>query len=488
MTQERTALVGGTEEGVGAAPRRSTWSRGLTVASALVLAACLGLFAWLQLTVPPLARVPSPERALALTVGHTLDLEEALARAPVLERAFYRVLLGAGTGDLEPAIGWYEELAGSVEEPSVHLRLAILDGEAGRTEAIRRKAEDWAQREEPWPSLAGLVRAAYLSAPLPSAVEQGLQAELAELLPSDWFYDRLALRLAQRAGDRILEQATQEAWEARTAPLVWRLRLLALVQGLLAVLGGLVLLGIVFDSGRRRLLPIGTAPVPPLWRGREGVVVLIRGGALSAVLTLLFLFADGDNLVLRLLGPIAASLPLLVLADRHLLRPVGLGFWEGLGLQPIPGALGRLGLATLAVAALDFLGEAVLGLVADGLALTSHWTEWFDADLVWEPLPVVATTLVDYVVLAPVFEELVFRGLLFGTLRRRFGLGTSALLSAGLFALAHGYGWVGFASVLWSGVVWALAYEKTGSLLPGMAAHAINNLFVCLSVIGMLRL
>ncbi len=63
-----------------------------------------------------------------------------------------------------------------------------------------------------------------------------------------------------------------------------------------------------------------------------------------------------------------------------------------------------------------------------------------------------------------------------------------ALFSAGIFAIAHGYGLIGFVSVLWSGLLWAWLYEKTGSLWPGILAHAINNLLVCLSVMALLRL
>jgi len=93
----------------------------------------------------------------------------------------------------------------------------------------------------------------------------------------------------------------------------------------------------------------------------------------------------------------------------------------------------------------------------------------------------------EFVVLAPLFEELAFRGLLFGTLRRRFTWSTSALVSAGIFAVAHGYGILGFVSVLWSGLLWAWVYEKTGSLLPSIVAHAANNLLVCLSILYLFR-
>ena len=58
---------------------------------------------------------------------------------------------------------------------------------------------------------------------------------------------------------------------------------------------------------------------------------------------------------------------------------------------------------------------------------------------------------------------------------------------AGVFALAHGYGLSGFATVFASGVLWAWAYERTGSLLPGMAAHALNNLGVATALALLLR-
>ena len=80
-----------------------------------------------------------------------------------------------------------------------------------------------------------------------------------------------------------------------------------------------------------------------------------------------------------------------------------------------------------------------------------------------------------------------FRGILYGTLRLRFGPGVSTLVSAGIFALAHGYGAVGFASVLMSGVLWAVAYERTRSLLPGILAHAANNVQATAIVLATLR-
>ena len=61
------------------------------------------------------------------------------------------------------------------------------------------------------------------------------------------------------------------------------------------------------------------------------------------------------------------------------------------------------------------------------------------------------------------------------------------VLSAAIFALAHGYGVLGFASVFWSACLWAWAYEKTGSLWPCIASHAVDNLAASLSVLLVLR-
>jgi hypothetical protein len=107
--------------------------------------------------------------------------------------------------------------------------------------------------------------------------------------------------------------------------------------------------------------------------------------------------------------------------------------------------------------------------------------------MIWGDPARLASSLVETIVFAPVFEEIVFRGLFFATLRRRFGFVSSALISAIVFAVAHGYGLLGFASVLWSGMLWAWVYERSGSVLPGILAHMLNNAVVCISIILFLR-
>ncbi len=90
-----------------------------------------------------------------------------------------------------------------------------------------------------------------------------------------------------------------------------------------------------------------------------------------------------------------------------------------------------------------------------------------------------ALALVAAVVLAPVAEELLFRGLLYRALRRRRGVLGAVVVSSVAFAVVHldvaatqPLALVGLTLV---GVVMALAYERTGGLLVPVAAHAAYN-------------
>lgn len=82
-----------------------------------------------------------------------------------------------------------------------------------------------------------------------------------------------------------------------------------------------------------------------------------------------------------------------------------------------------------------------------------------------------------YVVFAPVAEELLFRGALFGSLRGRLGPWPAALISGAIFGAIHlGGGQDAFIPVLAAlGVVLALTYHYSGALYAPIAIHAVNN-------------
>ncbi len=80
------------------------------------------------------------------------------------------------------------------------------------------------------------------------------------------------------------------------------------------------------------------------------------------------------------------------------------------------------------------------------------------------------------VILAPLVEELFFRGWLFGSLRARFSAVVTILATAVLFAIVHmdPTGLYPIA-VLAPGLVLSVIRERTGSVKPAVMAHALYN-------------
>jgi membrane protease YdiL (CAAX protease family) len=77
---------------------------------------------------------------------------------------------------------------------------------------------------------------------------------------------------------------------------------------------------------------------------------------------------------------------------------------------------------------------------------------------------------------ASVSEEICFRGMLFGGLRERLPRFAAALLSAAVFGALHAVtGLSAVPPLIAFGVVLALLYEKTGSIVPGIVLHMLNN-------------
>ncbi len=79
-------------------------------------------------------------------------------------------------------------------------------------------------------------------------------------------------------------------------------------------------------------------------------------------------------------------------------------------------------------------------------------------------------------IVAPIAEEIFFRGMLFGGLRKRLSTYPAAAISALVFGALHATtGITAVPPLIVFGFMLALLYERTGSLAPGMIAHAFNN-------------
>lgn len=102
-------------------------------------------------------------------------------------------------------------------------------------------------------------------------------------------------------------------------------------------------------------------------------------------------------------------------------------------------------------------------------------TPWWHGDMLTAAGPHIRARwlLLLAVVAAPLCEEFIFRGLLFGGLRRSMGFVPAAMLSAALFAIVHPP--VSMVPVFVLGLCTAFACERGKGLLAPMLVHAVYN-------------
>jgi membrane protease YdiL (CAAX protease family) len=154
-----------------------------------------------------------------------------------------------------------------------------------------------------------------------------------------------------------------------------------------------------------------------------------------------------------------------------LLAGFGVAAWRRLGMRPTPlwSAVGWAFAVLAAFWVANGIVRAIFGEPPDQEITTEIKEE------------TAATAIAGYIVitclLAPIAEEVFFRGLLFPVLRSRWGTAAGVLATGLLFSLVHASGSPVEALivlfVLGSGL--CLLYLRTGSLLPCIGLHALNN-------------
>jgi len=101
-----------------------------------------------------------------------------------------------------------------------------------------------------------------------------------------------------------------------------------------------------------------------------------------------------------------------------------------------------------------------------------------------DPLAVIMF-LITLGVLPGLCEETLFRGFLYTSLRRKFGVFISIVVSAALFSLVH-FDLGGALPLFVLGALFAYVFERTKSLLPAMVAHCMWNSGTFLMALTML--
>jgi uncharacterized protein len=232
----------------------------------------------------------------------------------------------------------------------------------------------------------------------------------------------------------------------------------------------------------------------PAFRGPEaarravGTHRLAVGGLLSVILVSLvitapiapFLHLDqGLNSASFVIAALLTQIPMLLVVYLRLVLP-GAVTWGELGLRPVPlGYLLRMGIAAgvVGLVAID-----AVGILLSQVGLQPNQLEQFAFVRSEGPLEF-GLLLISAGVLAPFVEEVFFRGFLFGLYRRRQPMWVAYGVSSLLFTLLHNdpthmnvQQMVGLSvGICMLALMLTWLYQRTGSLYPGMLAHALNN-------------
>jgi membrane protease YdiL (CAAX protease family) len=212
-------------------------------------------------------------------------------------------------------------------------------------------------------------------------------------------------------------------------------------------------------------------------RVRELVGLFVLFAAATLVITVLLTSRSRGNPDPRLLLVLltgAMALPVLLRAHQTRLS------WKRLFGAPFEKSDLPLTMAVVPVALLTmasaFLIYAPLSYVAPEFVRRQLLDDSvFDANTVgqWVVLAFGAA------VLAPIVEELVFRGIILQRWAYRWGTRTGVIASSALFAVGHGE-WFGH---FLFGMLMALLYLRTRRLWVPIVAHGINNLVLTLPIL-----
>lgn len=207
------------------------------------------------------------------------------------------------------------------------------------------------------------------------------------------------------------------------------------------------------------------------WIALGGAVLALLAGL---VLSLPFFFADGsgDGESLSLMSKVAVQ---ICTGIGFIIVPVALASHYGGGFRA---SMRRLGFVSFKPStAAKWIGLGILSYFAFAIVYAAVFGRPEQDDIAGDFGPIGLQILL-IVFLAPLAEEICFRGMLFGGLRTRLPLWAAAL-GAGLFfgMLHYSTGPTAVPSLVALGVIFSVVYEKSESLWPPIIMHVVNNAF-----------
>jgi membrane protease YdiL (CAAX protease family) len=243
----------------------------------------------------------------------------------------------------------------------------------------------------------------------------------------------------------------------------------------------LIVTGSLFVAGVATNILLGLRPgwrrervTPKPW-GRVELVVAVSAYVLGNLLLQILLAVTGGDpetlWMLALLGNLVLSVLLLGALAVYL-------WWRGIAWRDAFGAP-RGGFVAGIVAYLAALPLVLLALAATQAAY--HAVGW---ELTPQPVaalfaqtesvPIVLLIAGFAVVVAPVFEETLFRGFIYPVLKTKWGLWPALVVVSLVFAAIH-FHVPSLLPLFLLGIALGLAYESSGTLLAPIVLHAVFN-------------
>jgi uncharacterized protein len=261
------------------------------------------------------------------------------------------------------------------------------------------------------------------------------------------------------------------------------------VLGSKLAIGALFPLSLAVGAAGGVLLLLAMATIVVVPRGRSaaafrgygshttviGLTALAGVGSLGLVLPAIIPTAAAGRSPLALgfiliLSTVVLDAVLVGVVYFRVVRP-GVITWADMGLSAANlGTAWRTG--PLAAVGL-FVAVAAIELLLNRLGVQQTQLEslqWLHSVPPW----LFALVALTAAVLAPIAEEIYFRGYVFRAYYEQKGPWQAYLFSAALFALVH-LNLPAFPPIFAVGLFLAYVYRRTGSILPGMLAHAFNN-------------
>ena len=229
--------------------------------------------------------------------------------------------------------------------------------------------------------------------------------------------------------------------------------------------------------------PVETVESQARWPWRVLVRALLLSAVVAAIsLGLVYLYnkaVPGNGMKAVVIWETAVQLAIFFILIRAL-RHYGISLRD-VGFQRSKRSLWHL-LWQLPIAIVSFMALTAYAVQVFAGGVNPQGTQDVISEVALNLPPVYFGLLaVSVAVLAPLWEELAFRGILFGLLKQRTGLWLAALISGAAFGAMHGYPAIAL-PLAYFGVCLALIRHWHDSLWASIITHAFNNGFVILVI------